>query len=73
MVSAGNLLFFGESSGRSNAVDARTGQRLWSYVSNMPGMGGANGSPAVCVSDGREYVVMAFLRALHAHVAVLRL
>ena len=60
MVAAGDLVFYGESIGRFNAVDARTGQRLWSYTADMPDMGGANGSPAVYVSGGREYVAMAF-------------
>lgn len=60
MVVAGDLLFFGRSTGEFDAVDARTGQTLWSYTAHLPGMGGANGSPAVYVRNGREYVVMAF-------------
>jgi outer membrane protein assembly factor BamB len=60
MVVAGNLVFFGQSNGRFEAVDARTGRVVWSYMADMPNMGGADGSPAVYVINGREYVVMAF-------------
>jgi len=59
-VVAGDLVFFGEDNGKFNAVDARTGKVLWTFKTDMPGVGGANGSPAVYVINGREYVVMAF-------------
>ena len=60
VVVAGDLVFFGESDGTFDALDARTGKRLWSFKSDKPGVGGANGSPAVYSQDGREYVVMPF-------------
>lgn len=57
---AGDLVFFGESDGTFEALDARTGKQLWSFKSDQQGVGGANGSPAVYVQNGREYVVMPF-------------
>jgi alcohol dehydrogenase (cytochrome c) len=60
MTVVGDLVFFGESNGKFNAVDAATGNVLWSHKPTEPNAGGANGSPAVYMIDGREYVVMAF-------------
>jgi len=60
IVVAGDLVFFGEGNGKFNAVDAQTGNVLWTFQSNLPNVGGANGAPAVYVVNGREYVVMAF-------------
>jgi quinohemoprotein ethanol dehydrogenase len=60
VVVAGDLVFFGESTGEFNAVDATSGDVLWTYTPDRKGVGGANGSPAVYAVDGREYVVMAF-------------
>lgn len=60
MTVAGDLVFFGEGNGKFNAVDAKTGNVLWSYKPTEPNAGGANGSPAVYMINGREYVVMAF-------------
>ncbi|MGA7731785.1 MAG: PQQ-binding-like beta-propeller repeat protein [Chloroflexia bacterium] len=57
---AGDLVFMGESNGKFNALDARSGQVLWTYTPDRDGVGGANGSSAVYVEGGREYVVMAF-------------
>lgn len=60
-VVAGDLVFFGESTGQFNAVDAKNGKLLWSFdASRVPQAGGANGSPAAYVYHGREYVVMPF-------------
>jgi outer membrane protein assembly factor BamB/plastocyanin len=60
-VVAGDLVFFGESDGHFHALDARDGTRLWTYYDpNQPGIGGSNGSPAVYVANGREYVVTGF-------------
>lgn len=59
-VVAGDLVFFGEVNGKFNAVDAKTGKVLWTFKTDMTGVGGANGSPAVYEVDGHEYVVMAF-------------
>src|SRR5262249_8314783 len=33
---------------------------LWTFKSEMEGVGGANGAPAIFVVNGREYLVMAF-------------
>ncbi|HYZ82817.1 MAG TPA: PQQ-binding-like beta-propeller repeat protein [Bryobacteraceae bacterium] len=60
VVVAGDLVFFGEGNGQFNAADAQTGNVLWTFKSNLPNVGGANGAPAVYVVNGREYVVMAF-------------
>jgi len=58
---AGDLVFFGESSGLFHAADARTGQILWTFDgSTVPNAGGADSSPAFYVVNGKEYVVYAF-------------
>jgi len=58
---AGDLVFFGDSTGLFHAADARTGEILWTFDSStVPNAGGANGSPAIYVVDGREYVVYGF-------------
>ncbi|HEY6346699.1 MAG TPA: PQQ-binding-like beta-propeller repeat protein [Bryobacteraceae bacterium] len=60
IVVAGDLVFFGEGNGQFHAVDAQTGSVLWTFSSNLPNVGGANGAPAVYVVNGQEYVVMDF-------------
>ncbi len=60
IVVAGDLVFFGEGNGNFNAVDAQTGNVLWTFKSSLQNVGGANGAPAVYVVNGIEYVVMAF-------------
>ena len=60
MVTAGDLVYYGEGNGRFNAASAKTGQVLWSYRNLGKGIGGANGSAAVYAAQGREFVVMAF-------------
>jgi len=58
---AGDLIFFGESSGLFHAANARTGKILWTFdASTVPNAGGANASPAIYVVNGREYVVYGF-------------
>jgi alcohol dehydrogenase (cytochrome c) len=58
---AGDLVFFGESNGLFHAADASTGQILWTFdASKVPNAGGANGSPAIYVVNGKEYVVYGF-------------
>ena len=58
---AGDLVFFGDSTGLFHAVDAKTGEILWTFDSTtVPNAGGANGSPAIYVVNGREYVVYGF-------------
>ncbi|HEV7613657.1 MAG TPA: PQQ-binding-like beta-propeller repeat protein [Steroidobacteraceae bacterium] len=58
---AGDLVFFGDSTGLFHAADAKTGEILWTFDSStVPNAGGANGSPAIYVVNGREYVVYGF-------------
>ena len=59
---AGDVVFFGQDTGEFDAVDAATGKLLWSWGNpdHEPNVGGANGSPAVYMVNGREYVVMPF-------------
>ncbi len=56
----GDLVFVGESNGKFNALDAKSGDILWTYEPAHKGVGGANGSAAAYEIDGRVYVVMAF-------------
>jgi len=61
MAVAGDLVFFGDSNGLFHAADAKTGEILWTFDSStVPNAGGANGSPAIYVVNGREYVVYGF-------------
>lgn len=60
IVVAGDLVFLGESNGKFHALDAKSGQILWTYQSNDKGVGGANGAPAVYVVNGQEYIVSGF-------------
>jgi quinohemoprotein ethanol dehydrogenase len=62
MAIAGNLLFYGEDTGQFHAVDASTGDTLWTFSTDtsVPGAGGADGAPTVYVVHGREYVVDVF-------------
>jgi PQQ-dependent dehydrogenase (methanol/ethanol family) len=58
---AGDLVFFGESNGLFHGADAGTGKILFTFDgTSIPDGGGANASPSVYVSGGREYVVNAF-------------
>ena len=58
---AGDLVFFGESSGLFHAANAATGQILWTFdASTVPNAGGGNASPAFYVVNGKEYVVYGF-------------
>lgn len=58
---AGDLVFFGDSTGLFYAADAETGKILWTFnSSSVPNAGGATASPAIYVVNGREYVVYGF-------------
>ena len=58
---AGDLVFFGESNGRFDAVDAQTGDVLWIFDgTNVPHGGGADAAPVAYVAGGREFIVNAF-------------
>jgi alcohol dehydrogenase (cytochrome c) len=49
------VLFFGEDSGRFQAVDAGTGKPLWSFDANQFW----KASPMTYRFDGRDYVAIA--------------
>ncbi len=57
---AGDLLFWGKDTAEILAQNARTGHIVWTWRGRGHGLGGANGSPAAYVMNGREYVVMPF-------------
>jgi quinohemoprotein ethanol dehydrogenase len=58
---AGDLVFFGDSSGIFYAASAATGQILWVFDAHtVPNAGGANASAAVYEINGVEYVVYGF-------------
>ena len=58
---AGDLVFFGDSTGMFYGANAKTGKILWTFDSStVPNAGGANGSPAIYVANGKEYVVYGF-------------
>ena len=54
-MTAGDVVFSGESAGYFDAHDARTGRLLWRYRTGA----GADAAPAVYVAGGREYVAVA--------------
>jgi alcohol dehydrogenase (cytochrome c) len=58
---AGDVGFFGETSGLFHAVDAATGNMLWTFDAlTIPGAGGATAAPVAYVVDGREYIANGF-------------
>ena len=58
---AGDLVFFGDSTGLFYAVSAATGQILWVFDAwTVPGAKGGNASPAVYEANGVEYIVYGF-------------
>jgi quinohemoprotein ethanol dehydrogenase len=61
MTVAGDLVFFGDSTGLFYAASAATGEILWVFDANtVPNAGGANASAAVYEINGVEYVVYGF-------------
>jgi quinohemoprotein ethanol dehydrogenase len=54
-VTAGDIVFSGESAGFFDARDARTGRLVWRYHTGA----GADAAPAVYSAGGREYVAVA--------------
>ena len=54
-VTAGDVVFSGESAGYVDAHDARTGRLLWQYQAGA----GADAAPALFMAGGREYVAIA--------------
>ena len=61
MTVAGDLVFFGDSTGLFYAASAATGEVLWVYDSfTEPNAGGGNASAAVYEINGVEYIVYGF-------------
>jgi PQQ-dependent dehydrogenase (methanol/ethanol family) len=61
MAVAGDLVFFGDSSGLFYAASAKTGEILWTYDASIDSStGGADASPAIYEVGGVEYVVYPF-------------
>jgi glucose dehydrogenase len=61
MTVAGDLVFFGDSTGLFYAASAATGEILWVFdASTVPNAGGANASAAIYEINGVEYVVYGF-------------
>jgi glucose dehydrogenase len=59
---AGDVVFFGEGNGTFDAVDAKTGKKLFTFdaPANIPNAGGAAAGPIAYLADGREFIVNAF-------------
>ncbi|HYL11919.1 MAG TPA: PQQ-binding-like beta-propeller repeat protein [Terriglobales bacterium] len=58
---AGDLVFFGEGNGKFHAVDAATGNMLFTFDgTSVPGGGGAQAAPVAYVVNGKEYIVNGF-------------
>ena len=58
---AGDLVFFGDSTGLFYGASAATGEILWVFdAATVPNAGGANGSAAIYEINGAEYVVYGF-------------
>lgn len=58
---AGDVGFFGEVNGLFHAVNAATGQILWTFnAMTISGAGGAAAGPIAYMVDDREYVAMPF-------------
>ena len=61
MTVAGDLVFFGDSTGLFYAASAATGEILWVFdATTVPNAGGGNASAAVYEVNGVEYVVYGF-------------
>jgi alcohol dehydrogenase (cytochrome c) len=54
LATAGGLYFFGEGNGSFDALDSRTGKKLWSFNCGA----GANAMPVAYTVGGKEYVAM---------------
>ncbi len=54
LVTAGGLFFFGEGNGNFDALDAKTGKKLWSFNCGA----GANAMPVSYMVKGKQYVAM---------------
>jgi alcohol dehydrogenase (cytochrome c) len=54
LATAGGLYFFGEGNGSFNALDTRSGRKLWSFNCGA----GANAMPVSYMVGGKQYVAM---------------
>ena len=54
LATAGGLYFFGEGNGRFNALDSKTGKKLWSFNCGA----GANAMPVSYMVGGKQYIAM---------------
>jgi alcohol dehydrogenase (cytochrome c) len=54
LATAGGLYFFGEGDGSFNALDSKTGKKLWSFNCGA----GANAMPVSYTVGGKQYVAM---------------
>lgn len=54
LTTAGDLLFAGDVEGNAFALDARSGEKLWSFNTG----GGISGSPVSYAVNGRQYVAV---------------
>ena len=52
LATAGDLMFTGDPEGNFFALDARTGEKLWSFQTGA----GNRGSPVTYIVDGRQYI-----------------
>lgn len=55
LVTAGGLVFFGETGGTFTAVDSKTGKPVWHFESGQPW----RASPMTYMAGGKQYVVLA--------------
>jgi len=54
LATAGGLYFFGEGNGSFNALDSKTGSKLWSFNCGA----GANAMPVSYMIGGKQYIAM---------------
>jgi len=54
LATAGGLYFFGEGNGSFNALDTKTGKKLWSFNCGA----GANAMPVSYMVSGKQYIAM---------------
>lgn len=60
-VVAGDVAFYGEVKGLFHAVDAATGNNLWTFNAlTIQGAGGATAGPIAYMVNNREYIAMPF-------------
>ena len=54
LATAGDLVFFGEGNGNFNALDAKSGKKLWTFNCGA----GANAQPVSYMVNNKQYVAM---------------